>query len=165
MTGDSNNIYLLTGGVIGDGSDGAVYAIPKNGGSLVLIAPIQHNATGTGLSIAVFGAIVYWDPRGLGDTDGAVRSAPPLAGASVVEYANNQVRPQGIAVDGSFVYWIDAGSGSDGILQKASLTTQVVTQLAGGLASPGALRLDGSVLYFATQGNATTAGGLYRLVP
>ena len=38
-----------------------------------------------------------------------------------------------------------------------------VIQLAGGLGNPGAIARDGAVLYFATQGNASTSGGLYRL--
>jgi hypothetical protein len=166
IAGDSNNVYWMTIGAVGDGSDGAVYAKPKSGGSIVQIAPAQHNATGTGMSITTFGGTVYWDPRGLGSTDGAVRSALPVSGATVTEYANSQVRPQGIAADGSFVYWIDGGNGTDGLLQKASLTTKVVTQLVGGLANPGGLGLDGSVLYFTTQGNSSPAisGGLHRLV-
>jgi hypothetical protein len=164
IAGDANNIYCLTIGAIGDGSDGAVYAVPKSGGSIVLIVPMQHNATGAGLSITAFGGGVYWDPRGLGNTDGAVRSALPTTAATLTEFANNQVRQQGIAVDGSFVYWIDAGNGTDGLLQRASLSTKVVTQLAGSLANHGALGLEGSVLYFTTHGNSTTSGGLYRLV-
>jgi hypothetical protein len=158
-------LFWLTTGAISDGTDGAEYSMPKAGGSGTLIAPSQHNATGTGISITAFGGNVYWDPRGLGDTDGALRSAPPVESATVTEYANSQVRPQGIAVDGTFVYWVDAGNGTDGLLQKASLSTKVLTQLAGGLANPVPLALDaGGILYYATGGNSVTSGGLYRLV-
>ncbi len=161
---DANNVYWLTVGAVGDGSDGALYGKPKSGGATFTIASMQHNATGSGEAIATFGGTVFWDPRGLGNTDGAVRSAPPVANATVTEYANNQVRPQTLASDGSFVYWTDFGNGTDGLVQKASLTTKVVTQLAGSLAQPLGLGLDGSVLYFSTFGNSTTSGGLYRLV-
>ena len=164
---DGNNVYWLTVGAIGDGSDGAVLSKAKNGGSIVPSASMQHNATGTGYSMTTFGGQVYWAPRGLGNTDGAVRSALGTGGGALTEFAVNQVRPQGIAVDGSFVYWVDGGNGTDGLLQRASLTTKAVTQLAGSLANPSTVVLDGALLYFATHGNANPliSGGLYRLVP
>jgi hypothetical protein len=164
---DATNVYWMTNGTIGDGSDGAVFSKTKKGGPIVTIATMQHDATGSGISVTASGGRVFWDPRGLGNTDGAVRSASGAGGGAITEFAANQVRPQGIAADATFVYWIDAGNGTDGLLQRASLATKAVTQLAGGLANPGDLGLDGPVLYFGTQGNSSPliAGGLYRLVP
>ena len=167
IAADVNNVYWMTLGAIGDGSDGAVFSKPKRGGSIVSIATMQHDAVGTGISVAASGGKVFWDPRGLGSTDGAVRSAAGAGGGPITELASNQVRPQGIAADSSFVYWIDAGNGTDGLLQRASLTTKTITQLAGGLANPEDLGLDGAVLFFGTLGsdNPRIPGGLYRLVP
>lgn len=163
---DASNVYWMTTGTAADGSDGAVFAKAKSGGDVIPLALSQHDATGTGLSLTAAGGIVYFAPRGLGSTDGAVRSVPGIGG-SIAEYAINQVRPQGIVADGSFVYWVDAGNGTDGLLQKASLSTRAVTQLAGNLANPGSLGIDGATLYFGSQGNSALAipGGLYRLVP
>jgi hypothetical protein len=162
---DANSVYWMSAGAKGDGTDGAVYSKAKSGGSITTIAAMQPDAGGTGVSITTAGGKVFWDPRGLGGSDGVVRSASVTGGGGVTTYATNQQRPQGIVADASFVYWISYGTGTNGLLQKASLTTRVITQLAGALASPTALALDNGVLYFVTQGNGAIAGGLYRIVP
>jgi hypothetical protein len=75
----------------------------------------------------------------------------------------NQVRPQAVDADDSYVYWTSYGSGNDGLVQRASLTTKEINQLAGGLAGPLGLVVEGSAIYFTTAGSGSTSGALYRL--
>jgi hypothetical protein len=158
---DAGNVYWFNVGAT-DGSDGAVYRVPKTGGSAVLLAEAQPNATGSPLSLFVRGDRVYFTPRGLGNTDGHVRSVS-TAGGAVTEYARDQVRPQGVVADDAFVYWVDYGNGSDGLVQKAGLGTRQVTQLVGGLVNPLGIAVDDVAIYFTTAGGASSPGGLYRL--
>ena len=160
---DSTSVYWFTVGLTPDGSDGAVYKRAKSGGNIVPLAELQPNATGSPFSLAVRGGRVFWAPRGLGNTDGRVRSIS-ANGGTVTEFAGNQVRPQGVEADDSFVYWIVYGNGNDGVLQKASLSTKEITQLAGSLANPLDIAIDGAAIYFTLQGNAMSPGGLMRIV-
>ncbi len=166
IAADANNVYWMTVSVQPDGSDGTVFARSKAQGPLVAIATGQPNAIGTGMSIATFGGTVYWVPRGLGNNDGLVRSALPVANAAVTTYASARVRPISIVADGTFVYWTDLGNGTDGMVERAPVGTAAPAVLATGLPQPLSIGLDGTVLYFTSLGNAATGapGGLYRLV-
>ena len=124
---------------------------------------MQANATGSTFSIHVATGRVYVAPRGLGNTDGLVRSVP-TEGGEIKQHAANQVRPQGIVADENNVYWLSAGNGSDGTLQKASLDSGSVTQVIGSLQTPLDLAIDGATIRFTTAGSGTASGGLFRLV-
>lgn len=75
----------------------------------------------------------------------------------------NQVRPQAVEADESFVYWTAYGNGSDGLLQKASLATREVTQIVGAIPNALGLALDGAAIYYTAAGNAQSPGGLFRI--
>lgn len=159
---DGTNVYWMTTG-IDAGRDGAIYRKAKSGsGSVATVAPMQPNASGSLFSLAVVQGTLFWAPRGLGNTDGLVRSMP-IGGGSIAEIARDQVRPQSVAADDAFVYWVSEGGTNDGLVQKASLTTHTITQIAGALPNPMDIAIDGPALYFTTAGTDTKAGGLYRL--
>jgi hypothetical protein len=159
---DAENVYWFTVGPANDGSQGTVFKRPKAGGTITPVAQNQPHATGSPFSLAVRSGRVYFAPRGLGNTDGLVRSVSVNAGA-ITDFATNQVRPQAVDVDDSYVYWTSYGSGNDGLVQRASLTTKEINQLAGGLAGPLGLVVDGSAIYFTAAGSGATSGALYRL--
>jgi hypothetical protein len=159
---DAANVYWMTVGVDA-GRDGALYRKAKSGSGVPMpLAEMQPNATGSSFALAVVAGTLYWAPRGLGNTDGLVRSMP-VGGGPITEFAMDQVRPQAVTADEAFVYWTSAGGGMDGLVQKASLATRTITQLAGALSSPLDLAIDGPALYFTTFGSGTNPGGLYRL--
>jgi hypothetical protein len=158
---DAQNVYWFTVGP-SDGRDSAVYKRAKAGGGIVALAQGQPNATGSPMSLFVRGDRVFFTPRGLGNMDGRVR-AVSTDGADTVEYARDQVRPQAIVADDQYVYWVDAGNGRDGVIQRASLSTKEVTQVVGGLARSLGLAIDDSAIYYTTAGDSGVPGGLYRL--
>lgn len=158
---DGSNVYWFTFAG-NDGSESGVYKKPKAGGTITPLAQSQPNATGSPFSIAVRGGRVYWAPRGLGNTDGRVRSIG-IGGGAVTEYATNQVRPQAVDADDSFVYWTVYGNGNDGLVMKASLATREVTQVVGAVPNALGLALDGGTIYYTAAGNAQSPGGVFRI--
>ena len=159
---DSANVYWFTVGAANDGSQGTVFKRSKAGGSISPIAQNQPNATGSAFSLSARGGRVYFAPRGLGNTDGLVRSVSTNGGA-IADFATNQVRPQAVDADDSFVYWTSYGNGNDGLVQRASLATKEINQLVGALAGPLDLKVDGLAIYFTTAGSGATSGALFRL--
>jgi hypothetical protein len=70
------------------------------------------------LRLALAGSQLFWTER----QSGRVR-AMPVAGGTVTEVASGQLSPNRLSVDGSGVYWVDAGDGTSGSskLMKAAL--------------------------------------------
>lgn len=80
--------------------------------------------------------------------DGEVAAA--LAPAALL--AAHQIQPANIAVDSSYVYFIDAGDAADrGSIRRVSKRGGAVTVLASGESEPGSLAVDGSTLYWSAN--------------
>jgi len=71
-------------------------------------------------------------------------------------------RPSSIAVDGSYVYWVESDTGT---LQKVSKNGGAVTPLASGLSQPMRLALDATNVYWTEFAGGTAGAGAVKSVP
>ena len=76
----------------------------------------------------------------------------PIAGGSPVTLASAQTTPEGIAVDGTGVYWADdIGSGGPrGTIMKVPLDGGAAVSLVSGQAGPQNIATDGKNVYWTT---------------
>jgi hypothetical protein len=99
---DGVNVYYGVNGGIAQSPAGAVYQVPKTGGTPVpLVADGGHHR-----GVIADATHVYW-------TDwhkDTVRRAP-IGGGSVETVSTTATRPAGIAVDATYVYWATFGGG------------------------------------------------------
>ncbi|MBI5532326.1 MAG: DUF5050 domain-containing protein [Deltaproteobacteria bacterium] len=68
--------------------------------------------------------------------------------------ANNQMQPRGIAVDGTYVYWVNFGAGTVMRADKSS-PTPTPTTLITGQGNPRGLVADATSLYWTNNGQGT----------
>ena len=99
---DATNLYWSSGR-----GAGAIVKLPLPGGTPTTLA------SGTGLArIAVDATNVYFtSPNPSAPNDGTVVRVP-IAGGATTTLVNGQSSPEGIAVDGHSVYWVDTGLGA-----------------------------------------------------
>ena len=86
---------------------------------------------------------------------GASADCPPdqlLPGPNVETVASGQAFPNGIAVDGTSLYWTN---NNDGTIRKMALGGGVPVTLATGQASPWAIAVDGTNVYWTNLGDGT----------
>jgi hypothetical protein len=81
----------------------------------------------------------------------------PKAGGSIVTLATGQTLPEGIAVDGSSVYWVNSGTRDqpDGSIMKAPLAGGEPSVLASGQSGPYQIAVDGANVYWTCRGDGT----------
>jgi hypothetical protein len=95
---------------------------------------------------------IYWANN---DVDGTINRAP-LAGGTPASLVALQDLPLGVAVDASYIYWANQGSGfGDGTINKAPIAGGPVTILATGQAKPSGVAVDASHVYWANLANGT----------
>ena len=108
--------------------------------------------------LAIDGTNVYWT-CGNGDSKGTgVVQKTAIAGGPLVLLAGSQDAPEGIATDGTSVYWLSYGvTSSGGSVQSIPVGGGTIKSLAGGLAYPEELTFDGTNLYWTSYANAILA--------
>jgi hypothetical protein len=144
MTLDAKNVYWTSAG------DGTVQSVPKVGGGVSILA--------TGIAapygIGVNATSLYFTSEGTAAnsfTDGAVFALGLAKGSMLVTLASARKRPRQLRLDGANVYWLDQGIATgDGALVACALggCANNPTLLAGPLADPYGLAIDGTSAYY-----------------
>ncbi len=101
--------------------------------------------TGGTYALALDANYVYWSGKlpGTG-TIGRTKRDNSTSGALV----NNLTNPTGIAVDGTYVYWVD---NTDGTVSSVPLAGGTVNKLASGQNGPNAIAVDATGIYWTTS--------------
>ncbi len=127
-------------------SSQGIVRFDKAGGSPQVLAP-ESGAD----SIAIDAGYVYAKILAGDATESIVRV--PKAGGAVSEAWSGpdgyHYSSQELAVDATSVYWVDPQAG---VLQKAPIAGGAAVVIAGGLADPVSLTLDGGMVYFTVRG-------------
>lgn len=148
MTIDANNVYWTDGG--------AVWQVPKSGGTPVMLA--QGSLTS---GVAVDSTSVYWT-----DEIGGVDAGPtntgsvmkmPIGGGAIVTIATGQNIPLDVKVDGTSIYWVNQGdvTMADGMVMKAPLAGGSLVTLATGQDTIFDLAIDSTTVYWNDWGQQT----------
>jgi hypothetical protein len=115
-------------------------AIPKDGGSVTVLAPKQYQTWG----MTIDGANVYWAAE---SGSGSV-NVMPLGGGAVTSLVSNVVDPQGAVVGGSTVFFSLLGAGK---LQSVPVAGGPVTTLVPSAPAPVPEVYDSGNLYWFTS--------------
>jgi hypothetical protein len=144
VAGDKGNLLALTvddASVYWTRADGAeVLRAPKAGGKAELLVKGLKSPGG----VAVDAGFLYVTETAW---QGRVVKAPK-GGGEMVAVATNQHHPTEVLLDDDTVYWIDAGSSSDGAVMKAPKAGGAPVVLADKLRRPRALALDAGNVYW-----------------
>jgi hypothetical protein len=125
---DDDTVYWATAG--------AIYTVPKAGGTAATIATAEMNA----LSITVDNTNVYWT-----DFDG-VSLASKAGSSAVTSLATGLGFVRGVAVDAAFVYY--ASYNVDGIVAKVPIAGGASITLATDNSDPSWVAVDASHVYW-----------------
>lgn len=146
--------------------DFAVAAYPAFGGPSFAPQPLTNVSQDNGWGMAVDPtdySQVYWTTWGTMDDTGTVAWRPTYDIVHVI--ASNQAKPSGIALDDTFVYWIDApgaiwrharGNKNAPSIPPAGLSEQIVPSQASWAGFGSLLVVDDTHVYWGG------VGGLYR---
>jgi len=165
---DANNVYVWSVGTFAlnssvNNKDGTVVQIPLNGTTPTTLA--------TGLevfydsaylnAIAVDSQYVYW-VAGASGSDGTIMREP-IGGGTATAIFTGQNLPEGVATDGTNVYWADWGtfdaqgrSNNDGTVWQGSINGGSAIQLASNQPGPATIAVDGQTVYWANLGQLGT---------
>jgi hypothetical protein len=158
---DSDDVYFT--------NNGGVFKVPTAGGATTTVAAVPAGAD----AIALDAANVYWtvynDPP-----PSLIMKVPKRGGAPVTLVSSDLVSPSRIASDGSYLYWTDRGpcpspctglTGSGkGTIGKVPVNGGTPVTLATHQLGPGAIFVDGTSVYWTTEGNFSD-GSIFKLTP
>ncbi len=136
---DANGLFWLEGG--------SVRRAQTDGGEPLLIGSTSQE---TGQGISLHDGDVWWTSYGANDASGRVASTKANAdgGQPTIIYAQAEEQPWGITSGAGGTFWTSRAGGS--IRTKAP--TGSIVSLASGLATPSAIVLDGTTLWFTVRG-------------
>jgi hypothetical protein len=130
--------------------------LPLSGGTPVTLTTL---ATANFYGIAVDGSTVY------GADDGnAVIEAVPIGGGTVATLATAQTGVDGVATNGSSVFWA-LGNSLTGTVMSIPVGGTTMATVASSQNVPIALVADSATVYFANQGDSTAADGSIVKIP
>lgn len=126
------------------GGNDAVLRAPKEGGAPMTLGAVPGEST---LAIALDDTSVYFTIKGTSPDyeTGAVMKVPKEGGAPIV-IASGQPRPQGVAVDASFVYWV--ATNGDRVMKapkEGGDPSEIIT-----LSAPASITVDPTGIYVST---------------
>jgi hypothetical protein len=161
VVADARFVYWTNEGTFGSApADGAVARYDLTGGmGLELIADEQDTPRGLTLDESSGEATaVYWTTFAI---NGAVRRATITNGVlgAVETLVTGQNLPNGIAVDGTHVYWSNRGAGTVLRLPKTASMGAAPEVLASEQRSPSALAFDETSIYWLNEGTAAGDDG------
>lgn len=165
IAADTVNVYWADNGA------GTINQAPKGGGTVITIASNQSQP----IAIKVDANNIYWINNGTGVADGAIMSAPiwssdggspvvdagtlddsgadagdggsPEAGTNITTLASGQTLPQGLAVDGTYVYWTsNLNPGPVQAVPKSSTGGGVPITIADSQPTPYGIVVDGNTV-------------------
>jgi hypothetical protein len=167
ITMDSTNVYWT------DVLIGAIYQIPKNGGTITTLA---CDVTGSAKVIAVLNSYVYWAESGGGI--GSIKMVP-VGGGTVTTIDSDETWDvgngvRGLAVDVSGIYWSVAGNNleSDGFVMALTgvpvdnpslLAATASVVLDNGLKNPTGLSIDDNNVYWIESDCCGTGGAVKKI--
>jgi hypothetical protein len=120
------------------------------------------------VDLAVDATSVYWTTQPIGNPSaGSVVKVPiaggptttrvPKTGGTPQTIATGQRAANGIAADGTSIYWVTAGTfNQDGTVMKAPKAGGQAVTLASSQASPGAIAVDDHCVYWVNVGTSPT---------
>src|ERR1039458_4538748 len=93
----------------------------------------------------------------------------PFAGGSYIVHAGNNGlggaptvktggRATGVAINGSYLYWLNDPYSGEGSLRRSTIAGTEVTTLLSGLKSPEAIAIGGEYIYYGESGTTNTIG-------
>lgn len=119
------------------------------------------------VQFVVSGGNVFWtegqhDPADAALPDGKVMMRPLSGGAPITLAPNAQTPtplqdPQGIAVDGTHVYWTETAAGN---VKRVPMAGGAVETLVTGATNPTSITISGGRVYFAEYGSWNAGAGL-----
>jgi hypothetical protein len=151
ITVDPNFIYFTN-----ESDAGGVLRLNKAGGNLEVVAALPHDG-GYGAGDIVLddaSAHAYWVTEGNGVV-GAVPLPPGTGPATVV--ASNQATPDGLATDGTKLFWTNIGGTA--VEEMPTADAAALTTVIDGLSQPNGIALDPDFIYVTTF----QSGRLYRI--
>ena len=158
----SGSLYCIL--VSGLTSTGGLKKVSVNGGPVTTLATVSTGSN----DIALDASYVYWTvqgtpPYGYPVAGNGVLRKVSKNGGTVTTLASGLNAPQGIAFDSAsgYVYWIEAGTWSDGVynantgsIKKIPVSGGTITTLASGLNAPSTIQVDGTNIYYSETPNS-----------
>jgi len=151
----SSKLFVAIAGNDGN-NPGNIQVLDFDGGGPTWQTPVSGAMHTYPWDIVVGTPDVYWSERGALDAgpSGSIYRAQRSDGGAQQELCHNEARPTQIALDNTYVYFLDLGTGAAGELRRVKKDgSQGCEVLASGLLQPGGIDVDPPYVYWTTRGD------------